>query len=351
MSYIKELKICGFRNHDSIVLSFEKGTNIIIGKNASGKTSICEAISCICIGKSFKTRHDNDLINSKLSNFYVCAEVVDRNCSEIIEISRNTEKKIVSINNKKIHSLSLLIGKHNNVVFSPDDLEIIKGEPKSRRSFLDYSLCQFDKRYYEALVFFKKLIKDKSSYLSKTDLNEIDMNFLKILNERIAEVAKTIVKSRQEFVLKLESFAQMILTSINKEEKLELKYMPNVCENDLKIVANQKLMDDINAKTTTWGPLRDDLLILLNENKANNFASQGQQRSIVVALKLAVLEMFKQAGKDCFIILDDVLSELDKERQNNLFKYISSVNQAFITTTDISLLNDEYIKESNIIRL
>ena len=347
MFYIKNVKINNFRCYLTKEVEFSPNSNIIIGKNASGKTSLVEAVCYLCLGKSFKNAKDVELIKINKDYFNIIGNIIENEeKNNRIVIGYDTKTKKINYNGKVMSSISDYVGKYKVITFSPDDLELIKGTPTVRRRFIDINLCQIDSKYLKLLMEYKHLLKRRNEILK---LENIDSKYLDILSGEIIERAKYIINKRRKIVEMLNEYIEKkskFLT--NDQEIVELEYFPNVTEEEIKNKFKNDLKIDILTKTTNNGPHRDDLNIYINRQKASIFASQGQIRTAVLAIKLGIADSFRSNNESMIIILDDVLSELDINRQIKLLESIKNGNQVFITTTDIKNIPSNIIKDSKI---
>ena len=352
--YIKSLKIKDFRNYEVLDLEFDKKVNIIIGSNAQGKTNLLESIYISSLGRSFRTSRDTDMIRfgaeRSIINMVYNKDMGDM---EINIIINKDHKKTVKIDGVKIKKTSQLLDNVYIVIFSPDDLKIVKDEPEKRRKFIDKELCQIKPSYYDNLSNYKKVLLERNTYLKEINVDPV---MLDIWDEQLADYGSKIMIQRKAFIDEISEISKSIHTGItNNKEILSLKYDPNIEYNDdLKTqrdIFYKKLKDsfdnDMRMRTTTKGPHKDDLdfFIETDDNKINvrNFGSQGQQRTAALSLKLAEIDIIKkETGEYPILLLDDVLSELDLERQEYLIKTLS-FNQLFITTAEMQKkLTDEF---------
>lgn len=340
MFFLKELKIKDFRCYKSQNFTFFPQKNVFIGKNAVGKTSAVEAIYFLSFAKSFRTSKEQELIKKDSENLYLEAKFETNTGTETLEIAYDGKKRSISLNGKVVRTVSSLVGRFCAVVFCPDDLNIIKLEPQRRRKLIDISICQIDKAYLIALSQIKRIYKEKSTYLHTYPQENADYDYVRALNSEFIRYSTYIIRKRREFIMELDALAKGIVKSLGISEEIKLNYIPNTEEENLVKAANDKIGDDVAAKTTTWGPLRDDLGILINGQNAQSGASQGQIRTAAIAIKLALVKYYKSMDKNIIVILDDALSELDKDRQNALFAHLGKDNQVFITATDIKLIED-----------
>jgi len=343
MIHLKGLKLTNFRCYVDASFAFSPHLNILVGANAAGKTSIAEAIHCLGFLKSHKAS-DQDLIRHG-ENYAVVKGAFQKdgeNCEVIFSLS--PEGKRIQANNKSFRQLSDYLGFLHVVFFCPDDLEIIKGSPAERRKFLDSSLCLLSPAYLQNLILYRKILKQRNEVLKNLGENQkYDQNLLKVLTETLVPKAEAISKERAKFLSELNPLvAEKASVISGSKERVSLSYKP-CSEWDQK--------RDLVAKTTTAGPHRDDFEILIDGFEAASFASQGQQRTAALALKLALADYLSRKTDDIIIILDDVFSELDSERQNQILKLLEQGFQIFITTTSASSLSPEIIQRSKLLKI
>lgn len=356
--YVNQIQLENFRNYSQLKVKLNKSVNILIGDNAQGKTNILESIYYCSIGKSHRTNKDAELIKlnekSAYISIYVCKERLDKKID--IKIFKEG-KKGINVNSIKLTKISDLMGIFNVVMFAPEDLTIVKGSPSLRRKFLNIELCKLDKKYYYYLSKYKKVLSERNSLL-KSDkvINEI----LDVYDKQLCKYGIYIIKSRIRYMEMLNEEGRSIhkkITSNNEDIRFNyistigklnnISNLDNIKESfyDLLIKNRNK---DIKRKNTSIGPHRDDMNIQINGMDARHYASQGQQRTSVLTMKFASLEIIKKlTGEYPVLLLDDVLSELDEARQKYVLNSIYNV-QTIITCTGISnikkyLNNNSYL--------
>lgn len=345
--YLESLKLINFRNYEELYIEFNKKINLIIGKNGQGKTNIVEAIYMMSIGKSFRTNRDKEVIKFDRNDLYVGANYSNKfkNGSVEIKIDKNTKGiKLDKINISKMHEL---LGNVNVVIFSPEDLRLIKDGPKERRNFIDKEISQIIPRYYNLLVNYNKILSQRNQLLK---LSNFDYNLLDVYDENLALFGSEIYLFRKNFIDKLNEISKNIHNNLtNCVENLEIFYKSqiNINEKSSKdeiyeiILKNIKLNreKDIYQKLTRYGVHKDDLDIYINGFDIKQFGSQGQQRMASISIKLSEIELINQeVGEYPILILDDVFSELDESRQKLLIDNLDKV-QMFVTTAENSHKN------------
>jgi DNA replication and repair protein RecF len=315
---------------------------IFYGNNAQGKTNILEALYVACTTKSQKGSRDRELIRFNESEAHIRLMVDDDSISRRIDMHlKDKGQKGVAIDGIPIKKAAELYGLMNIISFSQDDLGIIKEGPSERRRFCDMELCQLDKLYMHNLAGYEKALEQRNNLLKQLSFNPELKDTLDIWDDQLVSYGKYIIEKRNLFIEDINKIAFEIhktLTSGNEE--LKIGYLPNVSVEEFKDVLLTNRDKDILLKTTSIGPHRDDMVFMLNENDAKKFGSQGQQRTSALTLKLSELELVKQnKKKNPVLLLDDVLSELDRNRQTKLLENISGV-QTVITCTGL----DEFVK-------
>lgn len=340
--YFKEIELTNFRNYENQKIDFHDKVNIITGKNAQGKTNLLEALYIMSLGKSFRTAKDNEMIRfgSDLARVRTVSEKDGEELS--IEIGLIKNKKSLKIDGVKKNRISELLENVYLVIFSPDDLKIVKDEPEKRRKFIDRELCQLKPVYYNSLSRYKKALIQRN-FLLKED--RIDLSVLDIWDEELALYGAKILTYRRDFIKKLRVISKKIHSDLTEgKEELELFY-----ESDIQLAENsteQKQIfcdtltenrnKDLMKRTTGRGPHRDDMRIEIDGIDVRSFGSQGQQRTSALSLKLAELMLIEEeTGEKPILLLDDVLSELDRARQRQLITSFGDI-QIFITATELS---------------
>lgn len=339
---IKSLYLRNFRNYTEQQFDFCSGVNVIYGNNAQGKTNILEAINLFSCGRSHRAVKEREMIRfgEGKGSAAVIFEGYERENTASIILSMDKRKEIL-LNGVKIGRMDRLIGYFHCVLFCPDDLTMVKGMPSQRRRFLDMSISQLKPGYFQALVQYKKLMEHKARMLKNQDFSEMYPVFC----EKMAELGAKIMVYRKSYCDKLFSYAKIIHEEITEgREQLEIRYMPTFEADDYtngqrlseQFIQVQREHDDKERilRQSVIGPHRDDLVFLINGKNVKNFGSQGQQRTVVLTLKMAHLEMIRQySGENPILLLDDILSELDLSRQKYLLDKIEG-RQVIITCTN-----------------
>lgn len=338
--YIKEIELKDFRNYKELRTSFSKNVNIFLGNNAQGKTNLLEGIYLNAMAKSFKTTKDKELIRfgEEFCKIKTIAFFDDDEHSTEIVINKEG-KKGVKLDGVKINRTSELLERIFIIIFSPEDLKIVKDEPEKRRKFIDRELCQIKPGYYNDLNNYKRVLKQRNTYLKE---DRIESSILDIWDHELARYGSKVIERRNEFIKRINEISKEIHKNISGgKENLELNYEPNISfsselESDFYEIISSTRNDDIRNRTTGRGPHKDDLKISADGIDLRKYGSQGQQRTAALSLKLSEIKLIEEEmGEKPILLLDDVLSELDNDRQNFLIHSLGG-NQLFITTTDIS---------------
>ena len=347
--YIEKLNLMNYRNYSQLNLSLHPKMNIIVGSNAQGKTNIIESIYYFSIGKSHRTNKDYEIINWNKENAYMKGNFIKNNQDQIIEIgiSNNQNKKVKS-NGLLLEKVGDLLGKVHIVLFSPEDLKLIKEGPIERRNFLDREISNIKPQYYYATLEYNKILQQRNHLLKKIMSNQSLRETISVWNEQLIDVGMKIIQTRIYFLKKINSMAKKIHSEItDNKENLELYYQSTILssQEDIKNIQHlfrKKLEKNINLDikrgSTSIGPHRDDIKITINKTDIRPYGSQGQQRTAALSLKLAIFKLIhSEVGEFPILLLDDVMSELDQNRQRKLIEYIKDV-QSFITCTDLNFL-------------
>ena len=344
--WIKNIKIKNFRNYEQEEIKLEKNINIFYGKNAQGKTNIIEAIFLCSLGKSFRAKKDNEMIKLNEQNAIVEIEYEksDRDGKIKIEIGN---KKNIYLNGIKIKKLSELLGNLNIVIFTPDDIGILKGGPQNRRRFLDIMISQLRPNYMHVLNLYLKTIEQRNNYLRQIKEEHKDENLLEIWDEKLAEYAIKIYEYRKEFIEKIIKKINIIHQNItNGEEEIELEYITECDDKEkyLELLKQRRKLDIIKGFTTN-GIHRDDFMIYINKKEIKIFGSQGQNRTAMLSLKLAELQViYDEIGEYPILLLDDFMSELDKTRRKNFLENIEGTQVIITGTEKLDIENLEYLE-------
>lgn len=345
---ISGLKLINFRNYKFLDIGFEPSVNIIHGENAQGKTNILEAVFLCACGRSHRTARDMDIIRMDEKGYYIKVEVEKKDSISTIEINyERRNKKNIKVNEITVSKIGKLMGNLNVVIFSPEDLMIIKEGPSERRRFVDITISQMKPSYFFDLQQYSRILFQRNNLLRGINTNEHLKETLDVWDYNLIKIGARIMKARNEFVERLTENVRINHEKLtNKKEELKIKYLPSLKCNDLNDINGmenefKKKLDlsrkkEIEKGTTMYGPQRDEIEILLDGKNIKIFGSQGQQRTAVLSIKLSEIDIMKEETQDYpILLLDDVMSELDEKRQKYLLKNIENV-QTFITCTDAS---------------
>lgn len=334
---IKSIELADYRNYDSLTMEFSPGTNILYGDNAQGKTNILEAIYVSATTKSHKGSKDRDIINFDKEEAHIRTYIEKGGIESRIDMHlRRNKSKGLAVDGQRLKKAAELIGMCNIVFFSPEDLGIIKNGPSERRRFVDMELCQLDSFYFYNLSNYNKIVDQRNSLLKDMFYNPQLKDTLNIWDMQLVSYGSKIIERRKLFIEQLNEIIGDIHYSLSGgRERIRVQYEPDVEieEFEKKLSSNQER--DIKAKMTTVGPHRDDFSFLIGDIDIRKFGSQGQQRTAALSLKLSEIELVKKITKDTpVLLLDDVLSELDSNRQNYLLNSIGEI-QTIITCTGL----------------
>lgn len=334
---IESIELQNYRNYKKLHMDFDQGTNLLYGDNAQGKTNILEAIYVSATTKSHKGSKDRDIIEFGEEESHMKIIVRKEDVPYRIDMHlRMNKTKGVAINGIPIRKASELFGIVNVVFFSPEDLNIIKNGPSERRRFIDMELCQLNRLYVHSLVQYNKIITQRNKLLKELSFKPEYEEMLDIWDMQLLTYGKEIIHYREDFINKLNEIIKTIHFKLSGEkEELFIKYDPNVEVDEFEKTLKKNRSQDIRQKTTLTGPHRDDIMFYVNNIDIRKFGSQGQQRTAALSLKLSEIEIVKKTVKDYpILLLDDVLSELDKNRQEHLLSAIKHI-QTIITCTGL----------------
>lgn len=352
---IKKLILNNFRSYKKFEINFTKNINIIIGENGAGKTNILESVYMLGISKSFLTNNDDELIYFGSDYYFIKGSFYLHNKNKLLQISYQNKNKNLKINNNIIKKKSEYLSKLNIVLFSSIDLNIIKGQPNDKRKFLNVEISQISNEYLNCVNIYNKILKQRNEYIKSIyKESDLDLIYYEIITNELINISKKIIEHRINFIKQINSIITNIYNNISqKNNKLELIYVPTLNyhnTNELILQEYKKnIKNELKYKTTNLGVHRDSFKICLDNNDANLYASSGQQRLCIIALKLAEVEIFKNVTKDFpIVILDDIFSELDEAKQNMLISNLNSNIQVILTTTDINDMNSKLRKKAKI---
>jgi len=357
--FLQQLKLTNFRNYEKINIKLDDNINIFYGNNAQGKTNILESIYLLGLTKSHRSSSDNELITNNKNSYSVEGVINKNKIKTKLQIKYTEKNKEYYIDNNKIIKTTDYLSNMNVIIFFPDDIEIIKGLPEVRRKYLNTELSQLYPTYYKILNEYNKLLKMRNDFLKKaSNRKKIDFNYLNIITEYYIDKAVFIYRARKKFLEKLTLISSPIYEDIGKNGDFSLKYItkPNIesfdsydLKKNLKEIIEKNFDQEIRLGMSLFGPHRDDFEFILNKNNLKKYGSQGQQKLSVLVLKLSEIQIFEnKIGEKPILLLDDVFSEFDKHKKNNILKYIDKNIQTIITTTDLNNIKKNIVNESKV---
>lgn len=344
---INKLKLVNFRNYKETEIEFSKGVNIIVGDNGVGKTNLVEAIDFLTIGKSFKTNDELEMIRFEEEFAKVELDFLRKENKTIKCVISNAGKRF-SYNDIELKKLTELNGKIVDVLFIPEDVSFFKDNPSNRRRFLDLNISFLNKEYLKDLSLYKKLLKERNTLLKEEN---IDKNYISVINEQMIEVQYRIITHRKEMVRKLNLIINDKFQNLDQGNNYVSLIYETVYSNlqdygrfkeRLLEIYEEEFETDLRRKSTSRGIHHDNLIMLLNGREIGVYGSQGQNRLGALSLKLSILEILKrELNEEPIVILDDVLSELDINHQQKLIEELTKIEQVFITCAK----EDYYFKD------
>ncbi len=344
---IKSIELVNYRNYETAYINLDSGINILYGDNAQGKTNILESVYMCATTKSHRGSKDKEIIKFGTSESHIRCFFEKNDMEYQIDMHlRDDKSKGIAINGIKLKRAADLLGIVNIILFSPEDLSIIKNGPGDRRKFVDTELCQLDKIYLYNLTNYNKIVNQRNNVLKDIYIHPELADTLDIWDSQLINLGTKIIERRKIFIDQLNEIIKDIHKNLSgNKENLQIEYDPNISieEYENKIKKNRE--KDIKYKITSVGPHRDDFIFYINDFDVKKYGSQGQQRTAALSLKLAEIELVKRiTGNTPILLLDDVLSELDSNRQNYLINSINDI-QTIITCTGL----DEFVNSRIVI--
>ena len=345
--YISKITLHNYRNHKTRKYEFSPGINLITGENASGKTNIVEAIHYLSLARSFRGVDDEELVLTKEDYAEIDSEVFEGKIRRDIHILITKKGRSIIVNNKKVSKLSDLSKVVNVLLFEPKDVMLFRGSPKERRNFLDINLSKKYPSYLEYISHYNKALANRNEILKAS---KVDENLLKSSTELLVKYSAPIVEYRMRYVKDITDILIKITRALTGEDnKIEINYKPYISpSSDFKAAAleafNRSLESDLRQKVTTIGIHREDFSIRLNDREIDIYGSQGENRLVALALKISPYFLIEDKDKRPIIVLDDVMSELDKNHQDQLIKFLKKLGQVFITATELNIDGATQIK-------
>ena len=359
---LKKINLINFRNLIKQQINFDKSTNIFIGDNAQGKTNILESIYFLALTKSYRT-NDSNLIRKDELFTKVKGEIRDKGVFKSLSVEINEAQKKVRINNNEISKISDYITNLNVILVSPEDINILQGTPAERRNFLNIELSQISKNYIKKYNEFNKILKIRNNYLKMLyNSSNPDRRYLDSLTENLIEREIDIYQERKRFIDLINDNVSKIYEDIMGIKNFHIVYDTNIdfdnfeteyLREKLKKKYNDSLRKEIDNGMTLYGPHRDDLSFLMNNDEdIKIYGSQGQQKLAIIALKLSEIPIFESiTGTNPIVLLDDVFSELDVKTRNKLISYIPENVQVIITTNDTRGINKKFLDSAKIFKV
>lgn len=352
--YLKKVEIFNFRNIKKLDIDFNKNVNIFVGDNAQGKTSILESIYVLAFTKSCKAYGEDELIKKGENFFRVKGSFKIGNLNKKMEIGYIDGVKKLKYNDKNVSKIADYISNLNVIMFSPDDLDIIKKSPIFRRNFINTELCQLYREYLIVVNEYNRLLKIRNDYIRKNCSN-IDYDYLDVITKSMASRVVIIHKYRNDFFDSINEFIGNIFYRISKIKGLSLRYKKSIdfdSFSDIYGYYKRNYSSDIDKGSTLSGPHRDDFCFYLGDDDVKLYGSQGLQRMAVLSLKLSEINIFKNVKNSYpIVLLDDIFSEIDLNKRKNLLRFIKSNIQFIITTTDINNISEKLLDKSTIFKI
>lgn len=359
---LEQINIKQFRNYDSLELKLKNGINIIYGNNAQGKTNLLESIYVLALTKSHRSFIDNNLIQAGKTSSRIKGTIIEDGLPIQLEITISNKSKKIRLDQDEIKKISEYISKMNIIIFYPEDLDLIKGSPGLRRRYLNSEISQLNSNYLNIYSEYNKILKMRNDYLKKINRGmTIDYSYFDIINQYFVEKAVTIYQERKRFINKVNQYSAKIFKNLSGLDDFIIKYKTNISmENTDTMVLKNLLFEKLNRVNETEiklgmtmiGPHRDDFEFYINDKNLKLYGSQGQQRMAILSLKLSEIDIFKEIKKTMpILLLDDVFSELDDQKKNNLLSYIDQDIQTIITTTDLKNIDSKILEKSKLIKI
>lgn len=347
---ISEVSLQGFRNLEQLHLKPSEGINVFYGKNAQGKTNFLESLYFCATGRSMRTKYDWQMIGFDQEETHIRVLVQRNNRKERIDVHlKRDAKKGIARNGIPIKKLGDLFGTLYTVVFSPEDLSLVKEGPGERRRFMDMELCQLSRVYYYDLQQYYRVLKQRNNLLKEIQKKPSLQETLFVWNEQLIDYGERIIGARRDFLQRLDVIAVKKLNDLTGgKDHLKIIYKPNCEPGQMMEKIQRNLQRDIFLGTTNYGPHKDDILFSIDGKDVKSFGSQGQQRTTALAARLAEIDLIREeTGEEPVLLLDDVFSELDEGRQKYLMESIYGL-QAFLTCTGIEDVIKKYIGNENL---
>lgn len=350
---IKRIKVWNYRNYIEEEIEFCDKTNILYGDNAQGKTNLLESIYICGTTRSHQGSKDKEIIRIGEDESHIRMYIEKKGLEHRIDMHlKRNQAKGIAINGVPIKRSSELVGLVNLILFSPEDLNLIKRGPSERRRFMDMELCQLDKMYLENLIRYNKVLNQRNHFLKQIKDDSQHKDTLSVWDEQLVYYGNKIIQTRKDFLDKIDSISKNIHSKLTgSAESLTTTYEPDVSENNFIDTLEKNHEKDIYYQNTSCGPHRDDISFKINGIDVRTYGSQGQKRTTALSLKLAEIELVKERVNDVpVLLLDDVLSELDRNRQDYLLESINNI-QTIITCTGLEEFIDNRFPVDRIFKI
>lgn len=359
---LTKIGLVNFRNYKKCNIKLNDTVNILIGNNAQGKTNILESVYVLALTKSYRTNYDDILKKEGSDGYKIKGQVkIGKYSKDLSVLSFHNDKKVF-VNDTNIKKISDYVSNFNVILFSPEDVETIKGSPSLRRELLNIEISQLYQQYIKIYNEYNKILKMRNDYLKLLYTNSIsDYRYLEVLTTNLVDRAAYIYKQRIDFIHKINSNLSIIYKNLTGQDMLKIEYDSSVEINDKSVEEIKNLLmnkykvsqnKEIVAGMTLYGPHRDDFRFLMNGNDIKTFGSQGQQKMAMIAFKLAEIPIFEEVTNTSpVLLLDDIFSELDKTKRNRLIEYINNGIQVVITANDTVGINKKLLVNAKIFKI
>lgn len=352
---IREIRLKNFRNYESLKLKFNPNINIFVGNNGSGKTNIIESIYVLALTKSFRGLTYDVLIQN---GFHSCEieGLLEKKINHTYRLEMNSDGKKAFINNNKVEKMSNYISNIQVILFTPDDMNIIKDTPSVRRKFLNIEISQLDNSYLNLINNYNKLLKQRNSYLKTMAISKLaSEDYLNIITDKLIRNGLLIYQKRFDFINNINLRIDKNLKKISNKSSLFVEYLSDYKLNNYEEISKKykRLLEkDMFNGQTTFGIHKDDIKFIFDEDDVRLYGSEGQQKNTLLAFKLSEVDLFKKStGEYPILILDDLFSELDKYKIKNILKFIQKNIQTFITVTEVEKLDEKILNNSTVFRV
>lgn len=359
---LTKINLINFRNYSKCSIKLNDRVNIFIGNNAQGKTNILESIYVLALTKSYRTNYDDILKKNGCDSYKIKGDIKIGKYFKNLSILVSGNEKKVFVNETNIKKISDYVSNFNVILFSPEDVETIKGAPSLRRELLNIEISQLYQQYIKNYNEYNKILKMRNDYLKLIYTNSLcDYRYLDVLTDNLVDRAAYIYKERIDFIDRINDNISIIYKNLTTTDELKIEYESNVDIKDKEIDKIKKSLSDkyknnrnkeVIAGMTLYGPHRDDFHFLINDNDIKTFGSQGQQKMAMIAFKLAEIPIFEQiTNTSPVLLLDDIFSEIDKTKRNRLIEYINNGIQVVITSNDTIGINKKLLQNAKIFKI